>query len=157
MILTFDKHKGKSVAHILLLEPDYIRWMFNVPWRRIDDRLLAVRNEAIRLIALFNQKPLRKPCKGCGHPPTRCVFIWLMCMDCWCDDCNPSLAGGFGHLRSTLPTYEEVLRSGSPQSYVYQHDPKKLIWALALAKGLPEGAGEPEMVAFFEQPVEASR
>lgn len=146
----FGKHQGRFVEELILKEPEYIRWILDIANPR--GSMLEVVEAAVRLIGLFDAKPLIKPCRGagCGKPATRCVvYGQTLSLSFWCNDCDPySLGAARGMLRS-FPGYRDACMqpwgTGNPKEL------KTLIRDVARAKGLPDRVGQSEAIAFFNQ------
>jgi hypothetical protein len=152
MTLSFGKHCGKPIEALVLKEPDYIMWMLGIeaPSRR----MLDARNEAARLIAIFDQKPILSPCRGsggtCPNPATYCtVYGEAVQPVFWCDTCSPHLLGAVQGRIQRIESYRQAyfhvraLCNGRKESL------KHLIRDLAGAKGLLERAGDDAYRSFF--------
>lgn len=146
----FGKFQGRFVEELILKEPEYIDWILRVPNPR--GSMLEVVEAAVRLIGIFDAKPLIKPCRGtdCGKLATRCVvYGQTLSLSFWCDGCDPySLGAARGMLRA-FPGYRDACMqpwgTGNPKEL------KTLIRDVARAKGLPNRVGQNEAITFFNQ------
>jgi hypothetical protein len=149
MLAGIGKYKDKSVGALVLKHPDYIAWVISQP--NPSGPLARVKAEALRLINIFNSKPINKMCFGsCSKAATRCTVyqrnvhgpLW------WCDECNPYQTGAIEGKLSAISTYEEAINhcefySAGKDSLL------DLIKSLSQAKGLPHRVGEKQIDIFF--------
>jgi transcription elongation factor Elf1 len=147
MQVTFGKHSGKSVEALLLKEPAYIKWVLE---QSPSGALLAVKNEAKRLIGKFDSRPYEVRCNSCNQVATRAtVYLDNLAAHWWCGNCNPySLGANPGKLQE-IRTYSQALQHVECYCRSRQGDFASLIKQLAKAKGLPERATEKKIVEFF--------
>src|SRR5262249_945153 len=110
MLILFGKHRGKTVEYLVLREPDYVQWMLKQ--QEPTGPLARAVQEARRLIAAFDAKPVARGCcgTGCGKPATRCSLhvvnfrsLW------WCDDCEPLPGGVPGGKLWVVKSYFDVV------------------------------------------------
>ena len=111
-------------------------------------------DEARRLIARFNSKPLVKDCfgePGAHHKATRCTVYGknVMAPRWWCDTCDPYQSGANAGKLQAVASYEDALDHVGFWCGGHSADYKSLIKALAQAKGLPAHVGEKQAAAFF--------
>lgn len=150
MYLKFGKNANKSVEMIILKDPAYTAWIFKVP--NPAGRLAMVKIEAMRLIRIFDFKPILRNCQGrdCTNPATRLTLyadnvytpMW------WCDDCDPYQMGARDGKLSSIKTYQDALlhhmQFGTPKNAL-----KDLVKIVAVEKGLPKRVGEKDAEEFF--------
>lgn len=152
MKVGFGKHKDKSVGALVLKQPDYIAWVISKA--STSGPLARVKAEALRLIRIFDSKPIQTKCfgNGCSQLATRCTVyqsnvygpMW------WCDECNPYQSGAIGGKLSAISTYERALHHC--QIFSSRKDALlDLIKSLAQAKGLPKRVGEKQIDEFFSK------
>jgi hypothetical protein len=151
MRVHFGKQKGKLVEELVIKNPDYVSWVLSVPnptWA-----LAALRDEAQRLIQLFDAKPFIRQCQGEGCANLACrlsVYVdntselmW------WCAECNPYQMGANGGRLFMVSTYHGAL--GHIRNICGNHKASmiELIRGLAAVKGLPSRSGEKQLMEFF--------
>ncbi len=151
MIVSFGKHKGKSVGLLVLKEPDYVVWLLSKD--DLSGAALAVKNEALRLITIYDAKPIQRHCYGreCSSQATRCTVYMTNVFTpmWWCDACDPYQAGANDGKLQSIKTYQDVLDHISLFCNGHKGSRQDLIKILARAKGLPERVGETQVSAFF--------
>jgi len=148
----FGKHKDKSVGALVLKHPDYIAWVLSEP--NPSGPLARVRAEVLRLIGIFNSKPIKKKCfgNGCSKAATRCTVyqdnvygpFW------WCDECDPYQAGAIEGRLSMISTYEGAIEHCEVFCST-KGALRDLIKSLSRAKGLPNRVGERQISDFFSE------
>ena len=91
MIITFGKHKGKSLELVVIKWPDYVRWM--IKQENPAGPLSRLRDGVTDLVETFDAKPLQRDCHGCHRIATRCSVPGdnPTSVLFWCDDCDPLL------------------------------------------------------------------
>jgi len=149
MIVNFGKHKGKSVATLVLKEPSYIFWV--LCQKDPGGPLARVKAESKRLIQIFNSKPFtEKRCYGCKIQATRCTVyssnvygpMW------WCNKCDPYQTGALTGKLESISAYIDALHHCDLYCST-KESMKNLIMTLAKAKGLPKRVGEKQANNFF--------
>ncbi len=70
MQVTIGKHAGKSLELLVLKEPGYVHWLVQ---QAASGPLLALKNEALKLMKKFDAKPFNQVCRGrtCNLGATR--------------------------------------------------------------------------------------
>lgn len=152
-IVTVGKHKGKSVAALVLKEQKYLRWVLDHP--NLTGGLALVRDEARHLLSIFDAKPLQKSCYGdrnnCTNPVTYATAYKGdssgLCF--WCDSCDPYDLGAAPLRLTEIRTYEDALNHVRSRCGDYDVEYKGIVRALAAAKGLPKRCGEAQAASFF--------
>jgi hypothetical protein len=152
MLVTFGKkHQGKTVESLILKEPDYIKWVLEQP--NPTGGLARVKAEALRLIGIFDQKPIMGPCNGhgCKQPPVRFSAYAgnSEALYQWCDSCNPYEAGAVSGKLAEIKTYRDALRHVEWTDGGVKSGYKAIVKAMALRKGLPKRSGDAQVKAFF--------
>jgi hypothetical protein len=151
MQITFGKHAGKSLELLLLKEPDYIAWM--LAQQSVYGAVKRAQDEAKRLIARFDAKPLVKDCFGRSgaHKATRCTVYGnnVTAPYWWCSTCDPYLSGANPGKLQVVASYEDALAHVALWCSGRSSDYKSLIKDLARAKGLPTRVGEKQAAEFF--------
>lgn len=152
MIVTFGKHRGQSVGSLILKEPDYIVWLLSE--KKLLGPALQAKNEAVRLIHLFDAKLFQKKCSGdrCTSLSTRCTVYQTSVSNpqWWCDSCDPYQMGADGGKLQLINTYCDAIGhvgmycNGRKESY------RLLLKALVKAKGLPDRLSETQVSDFFK-------
>jgi hypothetical protein len=154
MIINFgDKHKGESVAEVLINDPSYVDFVLKVSDSK--GPLKVARDEMLILISRFDLKPFLQKCWGnnhnCGKTAIRATaykedytgLYW------WCKNCNPYQSGARSGTLHTISTYKDALE------YVYMvlnnsnKDSAALIKQLAQEKGLPKRISKGDIEKFF--------
>jgi hypothetical protein len=106
-----------------------------------------------KLVERFDAMPFKVACKGsgCGRAATRCTVYGentgYLCW--WCDACDPHQQGALRGKLSVVATYRDALRHVRVHCRGRQADYRRLVRALAEAKGLPWRVGAREARAFF--------
>lgn len=149
MKATVGAHLGEHMEVLMLNRPDYINWL--LPY---DAKLpLAVmKEEALRLVQVFDAKPFRTSCNtsGCNQPATR----WSVYKDglapiCWCADCDPHGLGAQVDKLRIGRTYRDALAHVTRNCGKKQAGFKTIIRHLAMTKGLGQRVGDRHAIAFF--------
>lgn len=151
MTVRFGKHTGKSVGLLVLKEPDYVAWLLT----KCDlcRSALAASEEAVRLIGIFDAKPLLTNCSGrdCAATATRGTAYnsttWSLMW--WCDACDPYQGGAHGGKLHSIRTYQDAIDHVRIHCIARRDALCTLIRAIAVAKGLPGRVGEAQANAFF--------
>jgi hypothetical protein len=152
MLIHIGKHAGKSVEVLVLRHPDYVSWVLGK--EDATGELAAVRQEAIRLVRLFDRKPFVKQCqgKGCHERATRCSVrqgsphAWW-----WCAGCNPTQFGAWHATLELLEGYGDAINYVQMYCRGRKVTLKVLITSMARAKGAPERVGAAQAMAFFSE------
>ena len=149
MQVTIGKHADKSLELLMIREPGYIQWLRQ---QAASGPLLALKNEAMKLMKRFDSKPFNQVCHGrtCGVGAAKAtVYGNSLTPYWWCSSCNPYESGANQGKLQVVRTYAEALHhvelycSGRKADYV------SLIRYLAEAKGLPARVGEKQAQFFF--------
>jgi hypothetical protein len=147
--MQLGKHFGKIIETLVLKEADYISWLLSK--RGVTGELAAARNEARRLIRIFDQKPMVEACSTdqCPNLATRLsAYVGNMRVLAWCDACDPASFGASSKRLTMIRTYFEAIDhamlSGGRRTAI-----RAIIKSLAQAKGLPSRVGEAEAEGFF--------
>lgn len=141
------KYKGKSMEELVVKEPAYIHWLLG---QSPTGPLLAMKNEAKRLIQKFDAKPHVVKCfNQCGRPVARLsVYGDNIAPMWWCATCDPYGQGANEGKLQIFHSYMAALRhveffcSGRTTDY------RSLIKDMAKAKGLTR-AGPAQLAALF--------
>lgn len=151
MNVGFCKHSDKSVAILVLKEPEYVAWVLNQP--NPSGPLARVQAEVKRLIDIFDSKPIQKRCYGnsCSNVATQCSVYRdnVISPFWWCGACDPHQRGAVEGNLTLISTYRDALRH-CVLYRVRKVDLEKLITSLAQAKGLPQRVGEKQAEEFFK-------
>jgi hypothetical protein len=149
--ISFGKHKGKSLQTLLLKFPGYMRFLLSL--QALYKAMTEVQHNAWFLIRLFDAKPFLETCwaPSCGKRAVRCtvyknnpaVVLW------WCADCDPHQSGAKYGTLTTISTYRDALAFVASRCHDRAAAHKRLVSALAKAKGLAARVGEAEAKAFF--------
>jgi hypothetical protein len=143
------KHKGKLMEVLVLKQPEYIHWVLDKPGAT--DGLLAMKNEAKKLVQAFDKKPYQVRCHGCKKPASRLSVHGNTDPMWWCDSCDPYQQGAADGKLQIFRTYSAAL------SYVQffcagrASDYRDLVKAMARAKGLPARVDDSQAEAFFHE------
>jgi uncharacterized protein (DUF3820 family) len=150
MYVTFGKHSGKSAEMLVLKHPDYVLWVLRVEFPTA--HLLQVRQELMRLIKIFNLKPIVVPCRGegCEETATRgSVCRGAVWPSFWCDGCDPyQLGASSGKLR-IVRFFGDAIDHVNTCCGARKEALRILIKELARARGLPTRVGEQQAEQFF--------
>jgi hypothetical protein len=154
MIITFGEYRGRSVEWLVLKRPDYVKWILDQPtptWP-----LAGVKSEVLRLIPIFDAKPILKTCSEHYTLPLSGFTTWKgnphnLCAVC--DLCDPSQQGPVPEELKVIRTYKDALdfiRSGDARRCDY----RLAINTIARAKGFPERSSPARIRKFFGEDVE---
>jgi hypothetical protein len=152
MMLTFGKHHGKLLETLLIQEPAYVAWMLGC--ESPSGPLAQAQQEAVRLIRLFDCRPLREQCSGsgCGRRATRAsVYIGSVSPRWWCEECDPYQAGATGGKLRIVQSYLDAVRHAEMFFSPRQAGMRRLIRYLAEAKGLPSRLTAEVTSEFFDE------
>ena len=149
MLVTFGKHQGKTVESLILKEPDYIKWVLEQA--SPSGGLARVQTEALRLIGIFDQKPITRDCMGhgCKRPAVRFTAYARNSADLypWCATCDPYQAGAIGGKLTEIKTYRDAIHHVTWTDGGVKAGYKSIVKAMALRKGLPQRSGAAQMAA----------
>ena len=151
MLVTFGKHQGNTVETLVLKQPDYIKWVLEQP--NPSGGLGRVRTEALRIIGIFDHKPILGTCNGhgCKRPPVRFSAYAgnSETLYQWCGSCDPYEAGAVSGKLAEIKTYRDALRHIEWTDGGVKAGYKAIVKAMALRKGLPKRSGGAQVTAFF--------
>jgi hypothetical protein len=150
MLLSFGKLRGRTVAEVVLKEPDYLLWMLdqqNPTWP-----MAQACTEARKLIRIFDGKPFLRNCRGtgCGDQATRVtVYGPNIRPEYWWDECDPySLGADEGKLQE-IRSYSDAIHHVGVWCQGRKTDLRQLIGSMAGAKGLARKVGAQQAVGLF--------
>jgi len=152
MIISFGKYRDKSVEWLVLNTPDYVKWTLerSAP----TGPLAAVKAEALRLISIFDSKPIVKPCDNCLNTATRFTGYEgnSYTFYAWCETCDPyQLSGAVEWKLTVVRTYNDAL------NFIERHcdgrggEYRLAINTIAMAKGFPERSSKARIQKFFSE------
>jgi len=141
------KHQGKSMEQLVVKEPAYIHWLLA---QSPTGGLLAMKNEAKRLIQIFDAKPYAVSCfNRCGRPATRfSVYGNGIAPMWWCAACDPYGQGANQGKLQILISYMQALSHVDFFCGGRTTDYRSLIKDMAQAKGVTR-AGAAQLTALF--------
>lgn len=151
MLVPFGKHQGKTVGTLVLKHPDYIKWV--LAQQGPTGGLKRIRDEAERLIRIFDAKPILGACSGrnCKRPPV--IFSAAdrssSLLYQWCDSCDPYQSGAAPGKLTVVRTYRAALNHVESTCGGVKSSYKTIIGVIAQRKGLPKRSGERQVDAFF--------
>ena len=135
MILTFGKHRDKTIDHILFSNPAYIQWMITHP--QPAGRLITAQQAARKAVTTFDSQPFTSPCSGrdCENTATGVIVTrepTIMLPSC--PSCIPFLC--YDGIRFTK--FQDAMNYvDKAWPFEKRNDIKKrMIEAMAKAKGL---------------------
>jgi hypothetical protein len=138
------------VELLILKDPDYVAWVLG--HRGAVGRLAEVQGEALRLIALFDARPVVARCHGQGceeRAAYGCVYRGAVRPTWWCPGCDPHQQGATPGTLRVLATYLDAVGHVETSCNGRRDDLRFLVRALAQAKGLPERVSEDAAEQFF--------
>ncbi len=147
MYMSFGRHGGVSIKKVLLIDPSYIMWLIG---ERANTREMAIaQTEAIRLIAVFDARPIRAKCHDCHEEATRLTGYdgSSMSLYPWCEHCDP--IGSTGKATIVIRSYKQALRHSESSGAGTKAGQKRIIGAMANLKGLDRPMTEANLLAFF--------
>jgi hypothetical protein len=155
MIITFGEYRGRSVEWLVLKRPDYVKWILDQPaptWP-----LAGVKSEALRLISIFDAKPILKPCNGCSRTAIRFTGYqgnpW--CYYAWCETCDPyHLSGAVEWKLTVIRTYKDALNFIKQRCDGRRGEYRLAINTIVILKGFPERSSPARLKEFFREDVE---
>ena len=144
MEVTFGKHAGNSVEHLVVKRPDLLAQSAN-------GQLFRLQQQARDLVARFDAKPITYACFGtCGQPATRGVVIpGLTGPAWWCDTCMAHDLDTNPVNLVSIKTYVGAVRYTKDRCGASRVPCQTLVKFFAEAKGLPKRAREPQIQEFF--------
>jgi len=150
MRIDIGRHNGKSVELVVLEDPSYVKWVLDQvnPSRR----LLLLKGEMLRLITIFDEKPVVTRCTSpnCNNNATRAsVYRGNVVPSWWCETCNPFQRSVFEDRPQIISTYKNALTHVAYFCRRRKSDYEYLIYAFAQAKGLTSGINEAQAQEFF--------
>src|ERR1041384_2473436 len=112
-----------------------------------------VQAEALRLISIFDQKPIGRSCMGheCKQPAVRFTAYAGNSVDLypWCAACDPYQAGANSGKLTVIQTYQDALKHVTWTDGGVKAGYRSILKAMALSKGLPKRSGEAQINTFF--------
>jgi len=146
--ITFGKYKGKTVKSLMMKQPVYIGWILSQ--KDLSGPLAVLKDEVIRLIKIFDSKPIQRYCKICDAEAKYCgvsqrsVFnpYW------YCDECDPYAKDIIKTELEFIRSYREAIDHCERYS-VNKKSALIFIKAIATAKGLGKRLGKKELDEFF--------
>jgi hypothetical protein len=141
------KHEGKTTEQVFLKFPD---WAASNMWKHPDTKHSR---EFRQLRNKFDAKPLKVRCHGrCGKIATRAsAYLSSPTLKVWCEDCNPDQSGSSTGKLTMVRTFDDAVDHIGRTARGNRHATRKIVRALAKAKGLPVRVGEKEAKGFFIQ------
>ena len=142
MIITFGKYYGRSVEWLIVEDPAYVDWLLGCPSPR--GRMRLVCDEARRLIASFDSKPILVQCEGkdCNALATRLIMCCgvtrptYLCLTC--NPRNPMLPSSLADIR----TYQEAIQFIKAVWFGNKRAMRELIGLMVKAKNPTQRAHE---------------
>lgn len=152
MRVPFGKYAGKSTEILVLKHPDYAFSILGE--REATGHFHDIQVEIRRLIQLFDQKPILRPCMCgpcmCGRCATRgTVYKRTVQPYWWCENCDPYRLGASPGKLQIIRSYFDAVDCANMCGAGWRSAFKILINEMARAKGLPERVGEAQALAFF--------
>lgn len=135
------------LPRMMITEPGSFSWILGL--KDVYGEMAIKKPKAWKLVERLDAKPMARPCSGnCGNPATRgSAYNSTMGVYCWCDTCNPYMAGADKGKLTLLHGYMDVLSYAG--TYLNKSNTKKLIRHWAELKGLPERLGSVAEAKFF--------
>ncbi len=150
--MRFDlgRHNEETVEYVMLADPCYIKLVLDKA--RPPRRLAGIKNEIIRLMGIFDMKPILAKCAGsnCKRNATRaCLCGSSLVASWWCDQCYPvQVSSAEGKLKM-ISTYRKALNYVARYTGNGESDYRQLIQDLARAKGLGNEVDKDAAQEFF--------
>lgn len=151
MQATIGKHAGTAMEVLMLKQPGYINWLLDYPACGL---LAPMKQEAIRLVNVFDVKSFADPCtaEGCATYATRMtVYAESVVPMFWCDQCDPYRLGAKPGQLNVIRTYQQALAHVTNSCYMRKASYREIVLKMAHAKGLSDRVGVREAEAFFNQ------
>jgi uncharacterized protein (DUF3820 family) len=154
MIIPFGKYRGKSVEWLVLNRPDYVKWVLEQP--APTGPLAALKADALRLVSIFDAKPIVTLCKNCQKTATRFTgyagnpYMFYA----WCETCDCFNTGAVSWKLVITKTYVDTLNFAHLHCEGLRSDYRRAINAIAMAKGFPERSSAARIKQFFKEGVE---
>jgi hypothetical protein len=156
MIITFGEYRKRSVEWLVLKRPDYVKWILERP--AVAGPLAAVKAEVLRLVSIFDAKPILKPCSGrnCSKTAIRFSAYQGVSYDmwAWCEACDPFRFGAAPWKLTDIGTYNDALEFVRQKCDRRGPDYRAAIDAIARAKGFPDRSSEARIQRFFKEDFE---
>lgn len=149
MVINIGKFSGKTTESVLIKEPDYVQWTLDQ--NNAKDALQVIRKDFIRLMEIFDGKPIKKKCYKCKEPAQKISFYQgNISPYFWCGTCDPYCQGALSGKLSIITKYRQALSFVSSTCQGRKSDYKSIIRELAIAKGMPDRITGIEAQSFFE-------
>jgi len=150
MRIEVGQYNGTEIEVIVLKYPEYVAWILR---KECYNKLAEAKIEIMRLIEIFDRKPITKNCMGhnCTSNATRCtVFGSLINLYWWCDSCDPLQSGALAIQIQVIKKYGEALRHVELYCGGHKKYYRSLIGLMAKAKGLPNRVDDQKAINFFQ-------
>jgi hypothetical protein len=149
MIITQGlRHRGEPADLVVLSDPFYVKRTLD--FRNPEGDMPEVRQDFLRLIALFDQKSLLPMCRNCNEPAKLLAFYkGTLFFEPWCGTCIPHWMISQECRFDTFCDYMSALEYVDDFCHGEKFFYRMVIRNIAKAKGLPDKIGPREAVDFF--------
>ncbi len=134
-LVTFGRHRDKSVFEVVLKHPDYVAWLLSRPTLYGPAQKLRTQIEC--LIEDFDDKPFTAKCAGrsCSNSATYgMAYVGCSGLSFWCDNCDPHQLGAAPGRLYSIWSYENALKFVEWHCAGRRQDYEEIIKQLARAK-----------------------
>jgi len=153
--MTAGKHKGKSIAHVVLSEPLYIAWLRSQP---PNERYASQRHDVEATLTAFDAIPFLTRCQRrrnhtqCANPANYATtHEGGHDLTFWCDNCTPNRHRAVGTALNAVRTYTDALHQ---KGYCTVYGgATQLMTHFIRAKAGDEEPTDEQSVAFFDTEV----
>ncbi|HEX2866576.1 MAG TPA: hypothetical protein VHO03_06020 [Ignavibacteriales bacterium] len=150
------KHAGQSAELVVLSDPYYVKLVLD--YRNPEGDLPLLRQEFMRLIAIFDQKKFKTHCRNCpGDARLLAFYKGTLFFEPWCSECTPYWVKKEAWKLDVFSDYLSALDYVDYYCHGERMFYKKIIRNIARLKGLPKNLNASAAERFFnaEIPKEA--
>lgn len=148
MLIEMGKYHNHTLEWLILNDPKYFYEFLTTTG--ISENASRLKEEAYKLISIFDRKPFIRTCSnfGCRRSVVRFTLaLHNTHVSFWCENCLPKL-GWQQYTISTFSTFMDIVK------LLYSYSKPKVVMTtivreIARCKGLPKRAGEKEAAEFF--------
>jgi hypothetical protein len=148
------KHEGVSIGRAILKSPRYA--MYFATKKGMWGEWAQIQAETVRLIDVFDAKPITKTCSGCGGSAVRLTAVAsrTSSLYAWCNTCSHH---GSGKVVTEIRSYSQALAHNKNNCEGKSAGDGRIILSMASAKGLISPLSEARIAVFFDLELECRR
>ncbi|MCU7496236.1 MAG: hypothetical protein HF314_16135 [Ignavibacteria bacterium] len=144
------KHKGEPAELVVLSDPFYVKQLLD--FRNPDGPMPLIRQDFLRLIAMFDNKKFLTACRNCLQPAKLLAFYkGTLFHESWCSSCTPYWLKAYEGRLDIFCDYISALEYVDDYCFGDRFCYRMIIRNMAKLKGLPDKFGAGEALDFFRQ------